>query len=156
LLRSDQFVVAVPEEGKQIIEKFAETGGAYVIVQVQLTNPAAEINPQVLIIEHAELPVILDQQFVAVLVKSGDAEAGQTGPTQLLLHPLPHFLCGIFGIGYSENFIGPGVSFPDQMGDAPGKNCGFASTRSGDDKDRAVDVFDGFALALIRLERSRR
>ena len=85
-------------------------------------------------------------------MKSRDPEAGQVGPAQLLLHPLAHFLGRILGVGDSENFVGPGVAFADQVGDALGKNCGLARARAGDDQHWAVDVFDRFALALVRLE----
>ena len=88
-------------------------------------------------------------------MKSRDAQAGQVGPAQLLLHPLPHFLGGILGVGDGQDFVGPGVAFADQMGDAPGENGGLARARAGDDQHRPVDVFDGFALALVRLERPR-
>ena len=47
------------------------------------------------------------------------------------------------------------MSFADQMGDAPGENGGLTRARAGDDQDRTVDVFDGLALALVRLERPR-
>ena len=74
---------------------------------------------------------------------------------QLLLHPLPHLLGRILGISDGKDLIGPGVAFADQMGDTPGEDGGLACARAGNDQHRSVDVFDGFALALIGLERSR-
>ena len=145
--------MAVPEEGEQVIEKLAEPGGANVVVQVQFTDTAAQINPQVLIVHHPELPAALVEKIVAIFVKGRDAEAGQVGPAQLLLHPLTHLLGRILGVGDSQNFVGPGVSFANQVGDAPGEDRGLPRARTGDDQHRPVDMLDSFALALVRLER---
>ncbi len=68
-------------------------------------------------------------------------------------HPLAHFLRRIFGIGDGENFVGTGMALADQAGDAPGKDSGLPRTCAGDDQHGPVDVFDGFPLALVRLER---
>ena len=67
-------------------------------------------------------------------MKGRDAEAGEVGPAQLVLYPLPHFLGGILGVGDGEDFVGPGVSFADQVGDALGENGGLARARAGDDQ----------------------
>ncbi len=55
--RTDEFVMTMPKEGKQVVKKLAEPGGADKVVQVQFANAAAEINPEVLIVEDAKLPV---------------------------------------------------------------------------------------------------
>ena len=94
------------------------------------------------------------EQIVAILVKSREAQAGEVGPAQLVLHPLPHFLGRILGVSDGQDFVGPGVSFADQVGDAPGEDGGLPRARAGDDQHRPVDVLDRFALALVRLERS--
>ena len=145
--------MAVPEEGQQVIEKLAEPGGANVVVQVQFTDAAAQINPQVLIVHHPEFLAALVEESVAIIMKGRKAKAGEVGPAQLLLHPLPHLLRRILGVGDGQDFVGPGVSFADQMGDAPGEDGGLPRARAGDNQHRPVDMFDSFALALVRLER---
>ncbi len=97
----------------------------------------------------------MDEKFVAVLVKSRDAQAGHVGPAQLFLHPLAHFLRCVLGISDGEDFVGPGMPFADQVSDAPGENGSLARARAGDDQHWAVDMFDRFALALVRLEHPR-
>ena len=85
-------------------------------------------------------------------MKGRDAQAGQVGPAQFMLHPLPHFLGRIPGVGDGENFVRPGVPFAHQVGDALGEDGGLARARAGNDQHRPVDVFDGFALAFVRFE----
>ena len=145
--------MAVPEEGQQIVEELAEPGGANVVVEVQFTDAAAQINPQVLIVHHPEFLAALVEESVAIIVKSREPKAGEVGPAQLLFHPLPHFLRRIPGVGDGKNFVGPGVSFADQVGDAPGEDGGLPGACAGDDQHRPVDMLDSFALALVRLER---
>jgi len=47
------------------------------------------------------------------------------------------------------------MTFADQISDALGENRSLARARAGDDQDRTVGVLNSFALAVVRLERSR-
>ena len=143
-LRSDQLVVTVPDELKQVFQELPDAGGANEVAQVQFAEPAAQVNPEILIVENAKFPAILAQQFVAVLMKGRDSHAGQIRPTQLFLHPLPHLLRRIFRIGNGKDFVGPGMALTNQVSNALGKNSGLSSTRAGNDQHGPMDVFDGF------------
>jgi hypothetical protein len=123
------------------------------VLEVQLTDAAAKINPEILIVYHTKLFAALLKKHIAIFVKSRDAEASHAGAAQLVLNPLPHFLGRIFGVGNGQDFIRPRVPFADETGNAPGENGGFSGAGAGDDQQRPVDVFDSFALALVRLER---
>ena len=152
--RSDQFVVAVLHEFEQVFQKLAHAGGADKILQVQFTKATAQVNPKVLFVEHAELHAIFLEKSVAIFVKGRDPQAGQVGAAQLFLDPLAHLLGRILGVGDGENFVGPGMAFANQPGDAFGEDSGLPRTCAGDHQHGPVDVFDRFPLALVRFERS--
>ena len=88
-------------------------------------------------------------------MKCRNPQAGQVGPMQFVLNPLSHFLGGILGISDGEDFVGPRMTFANQIRDALGQNCGLPRARTGDDQERTVDVLNSFALAVVGLERSR-
>ena len=145
--------MTVPEEGEQVVEKLAQPGGLHVIVQVQFADTAAQVNPEILLVEYAKLFAVADQENIAILMKGRELQSGEVGSTQFLFHPLPHFLGCILGVSDGQDFIGPGVPFTNQMGDAFGEDGGLSRTRAGDDQNWTVDVFDrlGADVRPVRL-----
>jgi len=69
-LRADQFVVAVPHELEQVFEELAHRGGPDEVFQIQLAQAPAQVNPKVLIVDHPELPAVVPEKVVAILMES--------------------------------------------------------------------------------------
>src|SRR5581483_1955005 len=74
-VRANQFVVAASNKFQQVIEKFGYIGGANEIVELQLGQTLAKIDPDILVVQNAEIFVIPDQQVVAIAMKRGDLDA---------------------------------------------------------------------------------
>jgi hypothetical protein len=153
LFGTDQFVMTVPHELEQVFQKFAHAGGTDEILEVQFAETPAQVDPEVLVVEHFKLTAVFPEEVVAILVKSRDTKAGDIISKQFFLYPLPHLLCRILGIGDGENFIGMGVAPADQVGNALGEDGGLPRARAGDDHHGAMDMFDSFALTLVGFER---
>jgi hypothetical protein len=85
-------------------------------------------------------------------MKGRELQSGEVGSTQFLFHPLPHFLGCILGVSDGQDFIGTGVPFTNQMGDAFGEDGGLSRTRAGDDQNWPVDVFDRLALMFVQFD----
>ena len=152
-LGADQFVMTMPHELEQVFQELAHAGGANEVFQIQLAKAPAQVDPEILIVEHAELSAIFPKKVVAVFVKGCDAQSGQIGSAQLLLHSVAHLLSRVLGVSDGENFVGPGMAFANQTSDALGENSGLSRACASDHQHGPVDVFDRFALALVRVER---
>ena len=74
----------MPHELEQVFQKLANAGSSYEVVELQLAETTAQVDPKILIVENPKLPAILAKKFIAVLVEGSDSHAGQLGPTQLL------------------------------------------------------------------------
>lgn len=142
-------------ELEQVFKELAHAGGTNEILEVQFAKTPAQVDPKVLIVDHFELPAVLPQKVVAIFVEGRDAQAGQVGPAQLLLHPLTHLLGGILGVGNSQNFVGTGMAFANQASDALGQDRGLSGSRTGDHQHRSVNMLDGRALVLVGLKDPR-
>ena len=68
-LRSHKLVMATPHEVEEVIQKLAEVYGTDEIVQPQLSNLAAQVNPNIFVIQDAEFLPIANKKIVAVRVK---------------------------------------------------------------------------------------
>ena len=145
---SDKFVVATADELQQVGEELSDIGGADVMFEVQVTNATAKINPEILFIENAEIFACAPQQHQAIVVE----RRCLNGLAQKLAHTLLHLGGGIHGVGEGEDLVGAGITFSDQALDAVGEYRSFSSAGTGYDQHGAVNVFDGFALSLVRSE----
>ena len=146
LLRGDQFVVAAADKVQQVGEKLAHVGRADVVLQTELAEPLAQVDPQIFLVEHTELPARRLQQLVAIIVEGGGVNlpaAQQSG------NAAAHLLGGIPRIGEGENLLRFRVSFLNQAGDSVGQNRGFSGSRAGHDQHRTVNVLNRFLLALV-------
>ena len=151
-LRRHQFVVTPVHEVQQVIEELPDVGSSNVVLQTQVVDAPPQINPEVLLIEHAEIFTYALQQFQAVIVKG---QSLHDFSTQQLAYPLLHFLGGINRISQGKNLVGAGMPFLHQPLDAMGQNRRLTRAGSSDDQHRTVDVFDRFTLALVRNKGSR-
>ena len=71
-----------------------------------------------------------------------------------LAHAVAHFVGGIDGVGERENLVRLGVALADQAFDAVGQDRSLAGAGAGDHQHGSVDMFDGFALAIVWSERN--
>ena len=74
------------------------------MLQVQFTDSLPQEDPQILIVEHTELPAAFVQQVIAIFVEGHQPQAAEIHSTQFTLDPLAHLSGGIVGIGYGEYF----------------------------------------------------
>jgi len=95
------------------MQKLADIRGAHKIIQVQFGDSLAQINPEVLIVKHAELLAVSSEQIVAVLMKSGDLQTRRIYAAQFLAHSFAHLLDSIFCISDRQNFVGSSVAVAD-------------------------------------------
>src|SRR5438046_4920345 len=66
LLGTHEFVMTPAHEVEQIVQKLAEVGGTDEIMQPKLADAAAQVNPQILIVQNAEIFPAADEKVVAV------------------------------------------------------------------------------------------
>ncbi len=138
-------------EVQQVMQKLADVGRNYEMFQVEFAQPFAEENPQIVVIEHAELFAIADQEVVAIGVESRDLY-GSGLAANLSPDPLAHFCGCVVGVCEGENFVGPGIAGLDELSDSADQDGGLAGASAGDDQQRSVQVLDGLTLAVVRLE----
>src|SRR5580698_4562968 len=75
-LRVDQIILAAPHETQEIMEKLADIGCAHEVVQAQVADTLPQIDPQILVIEHAELFTAPAQELIAIFMEGGDLQTG--------------------------------------------------------------------------------
>src|SRR5580692_1817307 len=109
LLGADQIILASPHETKKIMKKLAHIGRAHEIVQAQLGDTFSQINPKVLVIEHAELLTVSPQKLVAIFMKGGNLQTGYIGAAQFLAYSFAHLLHRILGVSDRENLVRSGL-----------------------------------------------
>ncbi len=95
------------------MEKLADIRRAHEVVQVQLWNTLPQINPEVLVVEHAELLAASAQKLVAIFMKSGNLQTGYIRAAQFFTHSFAHLLDCILCISDSENFVRASVPVAD-------------------------------------------
>ena len=78
----------------------------------QDADPAAQVNPQVFVVEDAEVLVPALEQFEAVVVEGGGMYPFTAA--QQLAHALAHLDCGIPGVGEGKYLVGLSMTFADQ------------------------------------------
>src|ERR1700722_12695483 len=84
--RSDQLVVAAAEKAEQIAQKLADIGGTNKMLQMQLGDATAQIDPQVNVIENAKILASSFQQIETTIMKRG----GTNSLADQGAHPLAH------------------------------------------------------------------
>ena len=63
--------MAAADEIQQVGQELADIGGPNEIFEVKLADPAAQVNPQILVIENAELLVAALKHIETVVVEGG-------------------------------------------------------------------------------------
>ncbi len=62
LFGRDQFVVTAADEIQQVVQELGDVGGANVMFEPQVANAAAQVDPEILVVEDAEIFVNALQQ----------------------------------------------------------------------------------------------
>ena len=106
----DQLVVAAAHELQQIFQKLAYIGGAHEMFEMQVAQPPPQIDPEIGVIENAEVLVHPLQQIEAVIVKRGGVHAGCANKST---NSLFHLGGGIFRVRERQNFFRLGMTFLD-------------------------------------------
>src|SRR5262249_8238934 len=130
LLRSNEFILAAPQKVQEIVEKLAHIGGAHKMLQMQLADSLAQLDPQILVSEQPERLAAANQDAVAVFMKGTDVQGAEIHSAELRLHPASHLLGAVLGISDSQDFIGLGVALANEASDSLGKHRGLAGTRA--------------------------
>ena len=63
--------MAACDEFEQIVQELANVGGADVMLKVKIANASAKIDPEILLVEHAEIFADAFHQLQAVIVEGG-------------------------------------------------------------------------------------
>ena len=145
--------MAIVDKLQQIGEKLPHIGGANKIFQPQIADSAAQINPQILFVEHAEILVRAFEQVEAVIVKR---RGMNRFPAEQLAQALAHLGSRIIRIGEGQNLVRLRMPIANQARNAMGQNRSLPRARAGHHEHRPADMFDGFALAVVRDERRGR
>jgi len=145
---TDEFVLAAPHEVEQVIKKLTDAGRPDEVFQLEITYAAAQIYPEVLVIEDFEFFPVSLQQAKAISVKGEGLQSFGFAPGQLN-DALTHFVSRIVGVGQCQNFIGTGVPFANQCRNTFCKNCCLACSRTGNHQHRTTHVRDRLGLLLI-------
>ena len=53
--RSYELVVAAADKFEEVVEKLADVGGTDEVLKTQFTNAAAQVNPEILVVEDTEI-----------------------------------------------------------------------------------------------------
>ena len=152
--RADHLVLTSPHEVDQVIEKLGDISGTNEVVEMELANAAAKVNPEVLIIEDVKFLPAAGQQVIAVGMESGELKISQVDAAEFGFYPFTHFVGSVVGVSQGEDLAGAGVLFAKQVRDPAGQDSRLAGARAGDHEHRSVDVLDALDLAVIRLERN--
>ena len=51
----DQFVVAAADKLQQVVQELGDIGGADVVFEMQFADAAAQVDPEILVVENAEV-----------------------------------------------------------------------------------------------------
>ena len=121
------------------------------MLKMKIAHAAAEVDPEIFLVENAEILVNALEQAQTVIV---ERRRLHFFATQQLAHPLLHLLGGVDGVGESQNLVGLGMTLADQAFNAVGENGSLAGARAGDDQHGATHVFDSLALAIVGSEGS--
>ena len=135
------------DEIEQVIEELADIGGAYVVLEMKVADSAPQINPKIF---SSRTPKSLLRTFQQFQGNSRGRSAALHGfAAEQFADALLHLFGGIDRVGQRKNLVRLRVAFANQALDAVGQDRRFAGACASDDEHRAMDVFDGFALAII-------
>ena len=148
-LRRYQFIVTSAHKLQQVVQKLADIRGADVMLQMKLAHAAAQIDPEILVIEDAEIPVHTFQQVKAVIVESSCV---YLVAAHQFSQSLAHFRGRIDGISERQNFVRLGVAFADEAFNAVREDGSLTRTSASHYQHGAIHMFDGLPLAVVRIE----
>ncbi len=147
LFRLDQLFMAAIEEVAQIGKELAQVGGFDETLQLQLIDPLAQEDINILGGQDVEIALVAGEHRLAISVEGGGVDGGLA--LQPLLHPLLHLLRGIFREGDGQNLIGPGVALLDQAGNALHQYRSLARARAGQHQHGPGNVRNRLLLPRI-------
>ena len=104
--------------------------GADEILQMQISQSLAEIDPQILIVQHAELFLRLIGGSLRDRRECGDP--GAIAPKSV--HSLAHLAGSLVAVGDGQDFFSAGMALPDQMSNTTRQNGRLACASSRDNQ----------------------
>ena len=131
---------------EEVVEELADICGANIVFEAKFANAPAQVDPDILFVEHSEILPDLLEELEAIVM---EGRGLHLFAAQQLAHTLVHFFGGIEGIGKGEDLMRLGVPFVDQPLDAMSQDGGFARASAGHHQHRPMDMLDGFALAIV-------
>jgi len=126
------------------------------VFEAQIANTAAQVHPEILVVEHAKTSAAALEQSVAPCMEGAGLQTVDAGPLQFPSYAGQHLRGGIVGIGERNNFVRAGVTFADEVGHALREDSGLPGAGAGDHQHRAMKVSDGLLLAFIGNDLCRR
>ena len=151
LLGGDQFVVAAAHEIQQVVQELGNISRANVVFEVQFADAAAQVNPQILVVEDTEIFVDALEHVETIVVEGGGVHLLAA---QQFAKAVAHFIGCISRIGEGQDLVGVSVSLADQALNALSQDGSLASASARDHQHGSMDVLDGFALAIVGSKRS--
>ena len=151
-LGRNQFIVAAADEIQQIIQKLGNVGGPDIMLEMQLADTAAEVDPEVFLVENPEVFVLTLEQVQAIVVEGGGVDLFSAA--QQVAQTLLHFEGSVVRIRESEDFVRLRVPFPDQVLNAMRQYRRFARSSAGHDQHWTVEMLNRFALTVVWSEGS--
>ena len=149
--RRDQFIVTSAHKLQQVIQKLADIRGTNVMFEMKVANAAAQIDPEIFLVENAEVLVHTLQKIEAVVVKGGSVHLVAA---QQFAQPFPHFRGGVEGVGEGEDLVWLRMAFADKACNAIREDRSLSRAGARNYQHGTVHVFDGLALAVVDKTRS--
>src|ERR1019366_597992 len=91
LCRADQFVLAASHEIKQAIEKLADIRSTDKVFEAQIANTAAQVHPEVLVVDHAKTSAATLEKSVAPGMEGAGLQAVDDRTPQFPSYAGHHF-----------------------------------------------------------------
>ena len=120
---------------------------------MQFANPFSRVDPEILVVENAEILATTDQQVIAVRMEGRNLQPRDISAAEFVSHSFPHFAGSVVGVGDSKNLFRPGLTFLNEPRNSSGENSSLARTSARHHQHRTEDMLDGFLLAGIGFKR---
>ena len=110
-LGRDQFVVTAAHKVQQVVQELRHICSADVVYEMQIPEAAAQVDPEIFVVQDSEIFVHALEQVEAVIVEGGCIHHFAA---QQLAHPVAHFFGSVIRVGESEDLVGLSIALANQ------------------------------------------
>lgn len=151
-LGSYEFILAPAHEVEQVIKELRDFCRSHEILELQFPNAAAEIDPQIFVVDYFEVLSMPNEQIVAVRVKGLELQSRDVIAPELSSNALAHFVGRIFRVGEREDLIRTHLLVPNKVRDAADQDSRLPRSCSRHHQHGAADMLNRCTLPIVRLQ----